>query len=78
MCFENLLECQTKLIMITVVSVQSLLQSSLNVHVSFTLLIFTQSAMHTNEVAWKNPFVHYAPASTACHYLHCRDVDVYK
>lgn len=31
-----------------------------------------------NEVAWKNPFVHYAPASTACHYLHCRDVDVYK
>ena len=25
-----------------------------------------QSAMHTNEVAWKNSFVHYAPASTVC------------
>ena len=44
----------------------------------YLLPYFTQSAMHTNEVAWKNPFVHYAPASTACHYLHCRDVDVYK
>ena len=76
MCFVNLLECQTKLIRITVVSIQSLLQSSLHIRVTFTL--FTQSAMHTNEVAWKNPFVHYAPASTACHYLHCRDFDVYK
>ena len=45
-------------------------------HVTFTL--FTQSAMHTNEVTRKNPFVHYAPASTACHYLHCRAFDVYK
>ena len=78
MCFENLLECQTKLIMITVVSVQSLLQSSLHVHVSFTLFYTICYAYKINEVAWKNPFVHYAPASTACHYLHCRDVDVYK
>lgn len=61
---------------ITVVSLQSLLQSSLHIHVTFTL--FTQSAVRTNEVAWKNPFVHYVPASTACHYLHCRTFGVYK
>ena len=76
MCFLNLLESRTKLIRITVVSLQSLLQSSLHIHVTFTL--FTQSAMDTNEVAWKNGFVRYAPASTACHYFHCRAFDVYK